>query len=247
MSDFLVNNPDKPKAPRKPLFPPEKTARAKEILKKALDVIEVLCVLFGPGVGTFAVMNYVFSGAGLGTMVLGGIVGGIITTLVTKEEGGFAVGGIFNFVSAAACIMLPGVFFHHAAANVTMVANTTANVTAAISNSTAYAAQALGNTTANATAAISNSTAHAACALGNATAVSSDNLSCSCGCLVPQASNAEPACTCLCFDPQTARSVTVPAHSFQSFINATPVLSTVVGPVREAKARLSKKLKSYHI
>ena len=206
MSDFLVNNPDKPKAPkppRKPLISPETRARVKERLDTPAAIVGMM---FVPGPVASAVMNFLFPNAGVGVVVLtGGIVGGVLTALVTKSPIGLGLGGTGNTISATICMALSAELFPMAAANVTMLANTTA---------------------------LSNVTQSCTCTYLPSPYVDNTSLF-ACVCPMPQA--------------QAAQNVTFPAHSFMSSMNATPVLGAVVGSVREAKARLSKKLKSYNI
>ena len=212
-NNFLVDNPNKP---RKPRISPEQRARLNKGLKTVAALGSALCLIFGPGVATFFAMKLIFHGTGLGTVLLGGIIGGSILSIRLKgKELSFTFGFITNAAAVGGCIVLPGFFFPHVAENVTMLANTS-NVTPVLNNSAA-----------------------------NVTALSNVTQSITCTFFpLPDMNNSYYACFGNLPQVLAAHNVTFPAKAFMASLNATPVLGAVAGPVREVRSLVSRKLES---
>ena len=253
-NNFLVDNPNKP---RKPRISPEQRARLNKGLKTVAALGSALCLIFGPGVATFFAMKLIFHGTGLGTVLLGGIIGGSILSIRLKgKELSFTFGFITNAAAVGGCIVLPGFFFPHVAENVTMLANTS-NVTPVLNNSAANAT-ALANAMTNVTAALNNVAANATAlantsnvtpalnnSAANVTALSNVTQSITCTFVpLPDMNNSYYACFGNLPQVLAAHNVTFPAKAFMASLNATPVLGAVAGPVREVRSLVSRKLES---
>ena len=237
-NNFLVDNPNRPKAkkpPRKPILTEKGKDQLLTIGQWGSGVIMgVSGAIVSHGMGTFF-----FFLAG------GAVAGAICAVLDNKRNGssydqdlltyfaksmfiGF-VNIVAGFVCGIASAVIVSVVFPAAVAHAVTNASVNASADAAENITT------LVNRTANATSVLANTTT-----LSNVTPP------CSCTYVPSLYTNNTTffGCSCPMSQDLAARNVTIPAEMFMSSIKATPVLGAVAGPVREVRALVSRKFES---
>ena len=219
-NNFLVDNPNKPKAKKPPRKPIISDKRMKEItyalfyIDYVVPSVALICVadIYAPG------SVPAMAGALVGSTIFATFAGAVLNKLHDGSVGSdFIWGGLANLVICS----FYGVFLFHAP---DIAANLTSNATE------------LANMAGNIIPAFNNSAA-------NATALSNVSQSITCTHVPALDTTNHTFFACLCPVPpdQVPPNATIPV---QQFFNSTIALGAVAGSVREANARVSKKFGS---
>ena len=222
-NNFLVDNPNKPKAKK----PPRKRLISDKRMKEISFTLSFID-LFAPAiVSTVAAAIYApgstttFLEALAGAVVFSMLAGAVLEKVHDGKVGGdFLVCGVANLIVGFVCTIF--LFPAHAP---DIAANLTSNVTS-----------------------LANATAKVTPDLSNTTALLNGTSSCAWNCSEPSTvgSNITSVCTISCPIPQIAQNITASAHEMLAHASATgtAAVGAIAGPVREVRSLVSRKLES---